>query len=658
MHLGHLRRSTVTVGAALPLAVAAFAVAAPTAAVAKTPHSRTSVPGSHPNWATTNNRTATVTSSKQVTGRMYLAPRSQSALDAAVQAVSTPGSASYHQFITPDAFRSTYGPTAAQINTVTSWAKSAGLATSVSSDNRYVSVTGTVKQIDAAFGTTLALFKYKGADRQAPSTALTVPDDVESAILGVTGLTEEPPLTTPQASPSYPQPPVYFNARPCSQYYGQVAAKYQADGTTPLPTFNGKTLDYAVCGYQPAQLRAAYGVAASGLTGAGVTMAIIDAYASPTLEQDANTYATNHGDPAFGPNQFTQTILGGFTHTGYGPKGCGAPGWNGEQTLDVEAEHAMAPSANIMYYGAVSCYDNDLNDALARVLNDNKASIVSNSYGEPEEAVSAANLHEETLLFEQAAMQGVTVNFSSGDNGDEVANTGIKQADAEGSNPYVTAVGGTALGVGADGSHLFEAGWGTDKYTLSSDGSSWTPVGYLYGAGGGYSTLFNRPSYQNGVVPANAPAGRAVPDVAMDADPTTGMLIGETQKFPNGKNGYGEFRIGGTSLASPLFTGMEADAIQHAGGGRIGFANPQIYSLSQSQPAAFYDIAKQHSNDGNVRVDYANGVDASGGLLYSIRTFDDDASLTTTKGWDDVTGVGSPTQAFLTSVTTQTGSSG
>jgi subtilase family serine protease len=132
----------------------------------------------------------------------------------------------------------------------------------------------------------------------------------------------------------------------------------------------------------------------------------------------------------------------------------------------------------------------------------------------------------------------------------------------------------------------------------------------------------------------------------MDADPNTGMLIGETQTFPNGA-AYGEYRIGGTSLASPLFAGMTALSLQKSGSG-VGLLNPTIYQNASS--GAFTDVKGKPKDAGDVRVDFANGLDASGGLLYSVRTFNQDSSLKVTKGWDDVTGVGSPNSGWLAAI--------
>ena len=278
------------------------------------------------------------------------------------------------------------------------------------------------------------------------------------------------------------------------------------------------------------------------------------------------------------------------------------------------------------------------------MVDQNKASIVTNSYGDTEANETAPLVAAYEQVFLQGAMQGISFTFSSGDNGDELQNTAIKQSDYPTSDPYVTSVGGTADAIGANGQFSFQTGWGTQKYSLSADAKSWTPAGYLYGAGGGQSGLFNQPAYQNGVVPASAGSGRAVPDVALDADPTTGMLVGETQTFAEGRS-YGEYRIGGTSLASPLFAGMSALREQNAGG-RLGLQNPAIYGAAGSE--AFNDIKGNPKDAGNVRVDYSNGVDAKDGLLYSIRTFNQDSSLQVKRGWDDVTGVGSPTPSWLT----------
>jgi subtilase family serine protease len=133
-----------------------------------------------------------------------------------------------------------------------------------------------------------------------------------------------------------------------------------------------------------------------------------------------------------------------------------------------------------------------------------------------------------------------------------------------------------------------------------------------------------------------------VPDVAAVGDPQTGFLIGQTQQFPGG-NQYDEFRIGGTSLSSPIFAGLMALADQAAGHPH-GFANPLFYAHS----GAFYDV--QSIKTAVARRNFNNSVDASAGTSDLLRTFDDysgSPTQSTHAGWDNVTGLGTPTANFL-----------
>ena len=153
----------------------------------------------------------------------------------------------------------------------------------------------------------------------------------------------------------------------------------------------------------------------------------------------------------------------------------------------------------------------------------------------------------------------------------------------------------------------FQTGWGTRTSNLAKNGRSWTPSTYTYGAGGGDSALFpNARATRTVWCPRREGGGRAVPDVALDADPTTGMLVGETQLFGSQAR-YGEYRIGGTSLASPLMGGMVALVGQRTG--RLGFLNPAIYASVRAGKGQFTDVRAVHVGDGNVRPDYTDPVD-------------------------------------------------
>jgi len=189
---------------------------------------------------------------------------------------------------------------------------------------------------------------------------------------------------------------------------------------------------------------------------------------------------------------------------------------------------------------------------------------------------------------------------------------------------------------------------------VSQAGGAWVsppPGDFLYGSGGGTSTLYSEPFYQHGVVPdALAFAhsnhrGRVVPDVAMLGDPNTGMLIGQTQTFSDGAY-YDQYRIGGTSLSSPLFTGLMAVADQVAGF-HHGFANPALYNLGGT--SAFHDIAPGPKT-AVVRRNFVNSENANDGYSISARLFDTELqSLHVTKGYDNMTGMGTPNgETFLT----------
>ena len=132
----------------------------------------------------------------------------------------------------------------------------------------------------------------------------------------------------------------------------------------------------------------------------------------------------------------------------------------------------------------------------------------------------------------------------------------------------------------------------------------------------------------------------------MDADPNTGMLIGQTQTFPNSVH-YGEHRTGGTSLASPLYAGELALALQKTGAKGFGLLNPSLYAAK----GVFIDV-KATTHLGDVRPDYVNRNDPSDGIVYSVRTFGQDSSLTVTKGWDTVTGLGVPNPSLFAPAST------
>ena len=636
------RRTALVAVAVVPVVIAGLTVSVGAAGAAAS--GRQVLPGTTPSWANAHQRAGTASGTGVITGRIWMQYNNSAQALALAKSVSDPRSPDYRRFITAAQFNARFRPTDAQVASVTSWLSGAGLrVANVPSSNRWVDFTGSVASVGRAFGTTYSTYRYQGHQYAAPSTDASVPASLAGTVLTVTGLDTMPHVVTPARSAPFPPEPGFRNATPCSTNYGDTPA-------SDKPDFQGTQLAYAVCGYKPGQLRSVY--SQGDLTGAGVTVAITDAYASPTITDDATTYVTRN-DPQhpYAPGQLTQWTADNFTRG----QACGSNGWYGEETLDVEAVHAIAPGANIRYYGAASCFDSDLDAAIQQAMDD-QVDVITNSWGEPELSVTPAAAHAESYMFQQAAATGISVLFSSGDSGDEAANLGgTKSVDLPAASPWVTAVGGTSLGIGAGGAIAVETGWGTSKWSLSN-GTWVNTVPFMYGAGGGSSNYFDfgqkdSPSdYQAG---DTSDTRRNVPDIGLDADPTTGMLVGETQRFgTNAKSdAYGEYRIGGTSLASPLFAGVMALAVEAHGGHGHGFGlvNPAIYS-NQGNTSAIRDVTAAAQPAGNVRADFANGLDASAGIVYSVRTFDQDSSLLTGTGYDQVTGVGAPASGFAAAI--------
>jgi subtilase family serine protease len=666
-----LTRLRVVVAATIAAAIGALAVTAAGAATSPSASGRATLAGSVPAWAKSSAFKGTAAGGDTVGFRAYLGWRNESAVQALARAVSSPSSKSYGHYLTPQQFRQKFAPSQVDVNAVESWLRSRGFQIDyVPQNNHYVAAEGTVAQADAAFGVTLSKYSYRGKTLRAPSSALTIPSSLAGVVESVVGLDDSaalvhPDNASPSASPSFG----FRNAGPFSTYW--------ADHTG---TVLGDTYPWVIQGYTPPMLRGAYGIAGSvadGLDGSGQTVAIIDAYASPTIFQDAQTYSQiNDPDHVLKQSQFHQLIAPGTLKRPENKKQ-DPQGWYGEETLDVEAVHAMAPGANILYVGAPNNYQ-DLDAALNHVVDKHLANIVTNSYGWDGEALPAGFIKPFEQTIEQGVIEGIGIYFSSGDDGDNSLLDGIPpSADWPASSPFVTAVGGTSLGVGTGNTYAGETGWSTAKQTLQySNGSPdhWGPQVFVYGGGGGPSHIFSAPWYQSGV--STDSGMRTTPDVSMDGDPNTGMLEGQTQYFPDGSCGggatvcYGEYRIGGTSLSSPLFAGLMAVVNQERAENSLpplGFANPAIYGAYAQDNGSFHDV--QGTSIGGYgwvfRNDFYNTLNANdtdptiapNGVITSRRMLGYTGQfIQTGPGYDDMTGVGSPDgPTFLNTLAAFTG---
>ncbi len=639
--------------------------------------------------------------------------------EAFAKEATDPTSRKYRRYLTPQQWESRFSPSVKADREVERSLRRAGIKiTKVAPDRMTIEAEGTAEQIEAYFETTLANYEVGEESVRLASSSLSAPTNVASLISGVRGVNEihvkpadltgadnggrgpsgwhghhgRPPESEEE---EIPQPLGFRVGTPCSAYYGQELAD-------TLPAFGDgfpNPLPYAVCGYKPAQLQGAYnltGAIANGNNGAGVTVAITDAYVSPTLYSDAVEYAKrNQSSQPWRPGQFKEMIQRPFTKT----EECEASGWSGEQTLDVEAVHAMAPGAKVLYVGGKNCTVS-LYNAVEEVVDGHLANVVTDSWSngpEEEEAETAESREAFNHVLLMAAGTGVGVQFSSGDEGDNFIVSGSQQPSFPGTSPYATAVGGTSVEIGAQNNRLDEVGWSTGISALCTEElaslggcepaevGQWLPEApgeYDYGGGGGTSNQYAEPWYQEPVVPeeiaAKAGTGelnRVVPDISMEGDPSTGMLVGETQEFADGTY-YDQYRIGGTSLSSPLLAGVLADADQ-AARGSLGFVNPLLYHLDAGgqNSQAFYDILPA-GKQAVVRNDYLNSENAEAGVLTTARILglegateyfcpqeneetgeceveleEAPESLSAAAGFDSMTGIGSPGDQFIEELT-------
>lgn len=645
--------------------------------------------GVHPAWAVAQHATGVPSPATTLTTRVFLAGRNPKGLAAYATAVSTPGNIAYRHFLSASAAAAEFAPDAAEGTAVAAWLRSASLkVTAVTGD--YVQAQGATRVVERAYGVTLRTYRTTAGSQQAQQAAAgatvtavapdadpAVPAAVAADVATVTGLsTFSQPMSAQHVTAAAaeadvrgrgdgrgggddPNPPTGpLIPSPCSTYYGQHT-------DTTDPAFQGVHEPYAVCGYSAAQLRSAYG--ATGHKGHGATVAILDAYSSPTMLADANTWSAHNGLPALTSRQYTEHVTpASWTDI---PACGGTAGWAAEQSLDVEAVHAIAPSAKILYYGSNSCQDSDMLAALTDLITHHLAQVISDSWGGPLHSSagdeSASTIAQYEHLFQLAAVEGITVNFSSGDCGDNDPSTGCgssidstaAQTTFPASDPWVTAVGGTSAAIDAHGRLAWNTSWGTDAWLLNGSGNSWQSLGWIFGGGGGTAADFAQPGYQRRDVPSAlsgtllsgasaASPRRVVPDLALDADPFTGMLVGNTQALPNGTTGYAEAAIGGTSLASPLLSGLEADTIAERDGVPIGFVNPTLYCgcMHNAHSEALRDVTDTPSH---VAKPIAEVFPPFEGQAAAVAGLGTDGVLHATPGYDDATGLGTPGPLFI-----------
>jgi subtilase family serine protease len=618
---------------------------------------------------------------KLITVTLWLHQHNEAALDELARQMYTEGSANYHRFLTHEQYRANFAPTAQEAAAVSEFLKSHNLRVfDVDKDNHYVSAQGRIADVQTAFNVAINRFQFQGKTYRSNTSDVSIEGPTRALVKAVTGLhnlTFEPNHKAPiDFDTGKPFPPVPLASAGSNGLFYEAncfrkpqTVKLTTGGGYPTATYSGNRYgsepgtpppNLAPCGYDASEMQKAYGLNdlyKLGWDGKGQTVVIVDAFGSPTIHEDAKTFSALNGLPAPSLTVYTPN----------GPPRYNA-GWATETTIDVEWSHSVAPMAST---ALVATGDNSftlLNAGVLYAIEQGLGNVISNSYSLPEVLLigDATDLLVTSSLNEVAAVLGISTNYSTGDSGDNFAGLGLNSAGFPATDIYATGIGGVSVFLNPDHSIKFQTGWG-NNYTRIAGYPPNPPIvpplnfGNIFGAGGGPSVFWRKPSYQK-KLPGPM---RQTPDVSWVADPYTGVEIIIT---PTGKPGDPQaVQVwGGTSVACPMFSGLWAIANQAAGAkAPLGNAAPYIYKLSGS---AIYDIkpiASSTNVSGHIYFPPPNlpfyespdalsapldGTTSFVNTLYHnalssrwyVLSFGTDTSLKTGNGWDNVTGVGSP----------------
>jgi len=530
---------------------------------------------------------ATVAGSRNLHLTVTLAPRDPLALENYAEAVANPASPIYRQFLTPRQFAQRFAPSPASAAAVRAALRSRGLHPgAISANGLSFPVRATVAQIEHAFSLTMAAVELQGGRRGVVNlTAPRISSVVAATVQAVLGLS------------SFDRPePTLIRARSTSRAT-RLAPHVVTGGPQPCSAARSAAPDQSA--YTADQIASAYdftGLYRAGDEGQGVTVALYEL--EPDDPSDIAAYQSCYG---------THTAVSYIPVDG----GAGTGAGSGEAALDIEQLIGLAPKVQILVYQGPNANSDSPGsgpyDTYSAIINQDRASVISTSWGECEPLEGQPDALAEETLFEEAAVQGQTILSASGDSGSEdcdqpppsLPDTQLA-VDDPASDPFVTGAGGTSLT--AVGPPPTETAW-------NNGGNVSSLLPFQGGAGGGgISALWPMPAYQTSApaalnvvntytsgTPCSAKSGycREVPDVSADADPDYGYLIyyngsGSNPTAPSGWQG-----TGGTSGAAPLWAAVVAltDAQSACAGAPIGFANPALYRLAaQGENTYFHDV--------------------------------------------------------------------
>ena len=505
-----------------------------------------------------------------------------------------PSSPHYHQWLTPEQFGARFGLSTSDLATVKSWLSSRGLTIgAVAPSLNYITVSGTVAQIESAFGTTIHSLSENGQSHISNISDPTLPSVIAGIVGDISGLNDFKLRSRAAVQPR-------FTSSISGGHYMAPGDLFSIYDVNPLIQ--------------------------SGIKGDGITVAIMGQTDISTADVDA--FRTASGLPARTSSNFAIRLIPG-------PDPGTVSGDVDEAQLDVEWANAAAPNSNILYVNSGT--NNGVMDSLIYTITNRLAPIISISYGACEVAWGQSNLNTFNQYFQQANAQGTTIVGPAGDSGATDCDYQLATAtqglavDFPASSPFVTAAGGT----------MFNEGSGT-YWSGTNNNYSGSALGYipetvwnesnstgLASTGGGVSSYFSKPAWQVGTgVPADL--SRDVPDISLNAaSQHDGYLFCSRGSCTNGyRNAASNLNVvGGTSVSAPVFAGMLALLEQKlAATGGLGNVNPMIYGLanSSSYSGVFHDVTGGNNNSTCVvgTRDCPNGgsIGYSAGFGYDLAT--------------------------------------
>ncbi|MFC1439434.1 S53 family peptidase [Streptacidiphilus sp. N1-10] len=579
-------------------------------------------------------RTGAPAGSTAVTLSVGLEPRDPAALKSFVAAVSTKGNAQYHHYLAKGQFADTFGPTADTVAKVTAALKAEGLNPGrVSADGLSIPVSTTLSAAGKAFGTGFASYRLKdGSTGYANSAAPELAGNIAGYVSGIAGMDTLIRINARHSTPRTAASAASATSAARAST-GSSAVRAQAGTTGPQLCTSAKSALSSIGSdgggyYSAGNLATSYGMEHTSTSGSGITVGVmeLEAFSSSDVAAYQSCYGT-------GAAVSTVKVDGGSKVAPDPDQNIGT-----ESLLDIEDIVGLAPGASVIDYEGVDATvlnakgvavsnpnlsDADVEHVYRTMVTDDRAQVLSSSWGSCELDTSGALISAENYYFEEAAAQGQTVLVASGDDGasgcaqdTDSTNQYTASTDDPASQPFVTAVGGTDL-IGNPAS---------TRSTWNSEGGA---------SGGGTSAVWSLPNgtaldYQSGFTgsgfsstackPHTGYTCRQVPDVSALADPDNGYAL---------YFGGGWGTIGGTSGAAPTWAALTAIADAQTtckANGPLGFVNPALYSAARTAYAAdFSDITLGNNNIGH------------GGY-----------SAATAAGYDLATGLGEPKAGALT----------